>query len=99
MAKRSNADSSLAMHCAYASFDNEAGRQKGKLNLQVIILQRLRLISRFSCTKRRYGIMIGGHGHYPLPGRLFRYGTNFDFMISFQNVQYVLFFPIGDAVS
>ena len=32
----------------------------------------------------RYGIMIGDRGHYPLPGRLFRHGTNFDFMISFQ---------------
>jgi len=32
----------------------------------------------------RYGIMIGRREHYPLPGRLFRHGTNFDFMISFQ---------------
>ena len=32
----------------------------------------------------RYGIMIGDRKHYPLPGRLFRHGTNFDFMISFQ---------------
>ncbi|MDR0477904.1 MAG: hypothetical protein LBH14_08235 [Desulfobulbaceae bacterium] len=32
----------------------------------------------------RYGIMIGRRRHYPLPGRLFRHGTNFDFMISFQ---------------
>jgi len=31
----------------------------------------------------RYGIMIGNRGHYPLPGRLFRHGSNFDFMISF----------------
>ncbi len=31
----------------------------------------------------RYGIMIGGREHYPLPGRLFRHGTNFDFMFSF----------------
>jgi hypothetical protein len=32
----------------------------------------------------RYGIMIGNREHYPLPGRLFRHGANFDFMISFQ---------------
>ena len=31
----------------------------------------------------RYGIMIGNRGDYPLPGRLFRHGTNFDFMFSF----------------
>ncbi len=31
----------------------------------------------------RYGIMIGGRDKYPLPGRLFRHGTNFDFMFSF----------------
>ena len=32
----------------------------------------------------RYGIIIGNRRHYPLPGRLFRHGMNFDFMISFQ---------------
>ena len=32
----------------------------------------------------RYGIMIGGREHYPLPGRLFRHGAHFDFMISFK---------------
>ena len=32
----------------------------------------------------RYGIIIGSRKHYPLPGRLFRHGINFDFMISFQ---------------
>jgi len=32
----------------------------------------------------RYGIIIGNRKHYPLPGRLFRHGTNFDFMISFK---------------
>lgn len=32
----------------------------------------------------RYGIMLGNRKHYPLPGRLFRHGTNFDFMISFK---------------
>jgi len=32
----------------------------------------------------RYGIIIGNRKHYPLPGRLFRHGANFDFMISFQ---------------
>lgn len=34
----------------------------------------------------RYGIMIGDRKHYPLPGRLFRHGTNFDFMFSFVGV-------------
>jgi len=33
----------------------------------------------------RYGIMLGNRKHYPLPGRLFRHGANFDFMISFKN--------------
>lgn len=32
----------------------------------------------------RYGIMLGNHQHHPLPGRLYRHGTQFDFMISFQ---------------
>jgi hypothetical protein len=32
----------------------------------------------------RYGIIIGNRKHYPLPGRLFRHGTNFDFMMSFK---------------
>jgi hypothetical protein len=32
----------------------------------------------------RYGIMLGNRGHYPLPGRLYRHGTQFDFMISFK---------------
>lgn len=35
----------------------------------------------------RYGIMIGDREHYPLPGRLFRHGTNFDFMFSFVGTQ------------
>jgi hypothetical protein len=30
----------------------------------------------------RYGILLGDRKHYPLPGRLFRHGTQFDFMIS-----------------
>jgi hypothetical protein len=30
----------------------------------------------------RYGILIGEREHYPLPGRLFRHGTQFDFMMS-----------------
>jgi hypothetical protein len=33
----------------------------------------------------RYGILIGKRRHYPLPGRLFRHGQNFDFMISWVN--------------
>ena len=28
----------------------------------------------------RYGIMLGNRKHYPLPGRLFRHGTNFDLL-------------------
>ena len=32
----------------------------------------------------RYGIMLGNRQHYPLPGRLYRHGTQFDFMISFK---------------
>ena len=31
----------------------------------------------------RYGIMLGAREIYPLPGRLFRHGTNFDFLFSF----------------
>ena len=31
----------------------------------------------------RYGIMLGDRNQYPLPGRLFRHGINFDFMFSF----------------
>jgi hypothetical protein len=31
----------------------------------------------------RYGIMLGNRKHYPLPGRLYRHGAQFDFMISF----------------
>ena len=32
----------------------------------------------------RYGIMLGNRRHYPLPERLYRHGTQFDFMISFK---------------
>ena len=31
----------------------------------------------------RYGIICGDREKYPLPGRLFRHGTNFDFLFSF----------------
>lgn len=31
----------------------------------------------------RYGIMLGNRETYPLPGRLYRHGTNFDFLFSF----------------
>ena len=30
----------------------------------------------------RYGILLGARKHYPLPGRLFRHGLYFDFMLS-----------------
>lgn len=33
----------------------------------------------------RYGIILGERDTYPLPGRLFRHGTNFDFLFSFIN--------------
>ncbi len=32
----------------------------------------------------RYGIIIGNREHYPLPGRLFRHGVHFDFMMSWK---------------
>jgi hypothetical protein len=32
----------------------------------------------------RYGILIGDRQHYPLPGRLFRHGAYFDFMLSWE---------------
>jgi hypothetical protein len=31
----------------------------------------------------RYGVMLGRRRQYPLPGRLYRHGAQFDFMISF----------------
>lgn len=34
----------------------------------------------------RYGILIGNREHYPLPGRLFRHGQHFDFMLSWQSL-------------
>lgn len=30
----------------------------------------------------RYGVLLGNRKHYPLPGRLFRHGSHFDFMVS-----------------
>ncbi len=35
----------------------------------------------------RYGILIGNRKHYPLPGRLFRHGAYFDFMLSWQSFE------------
>jgi hypothetical protein len=35
----------------------------------------------------RYGIMLGHRKHYPLPGRLYRHGAQFDFMISFVGLE------------
>lgn len=32
----------------------------------------------------RYGIMLGEREHHPLPGRLYRHGAQFDFMVSFR---------------
>ena len=34
----------------------------------------------------RYGILIGNREHYPLPGRLFRHGQHFDFMLSWKKL-------------
>ncbi|ACN18050.1 conserved hypothetical protein (plasmid) [Desulforapulum autotrophicum HRM2] len=35
----------------------------------------------------RYGIFIGNRKHYPLPGRLFRHGAHFDFMLSWKGYE------------
>lgn len=35
----------------------------------------------------RYGIMLGDRSHHPLPGRLYRHGAQFDFMISFEGLE------------
>lgn len=35
----------------------------------------------------RYGIMLGNRETYPLPGRLFRHGINFDFLFSFADYE------------
>lgn len=35
----------------------------------------------------RYGILVGQREHYPLPGRLFRHGTQFDFMVSWVKLE------------
>ncbi len=35
----------------------------------------------------RYGIMLGNRQDYPLPGRHYRHGTQFDFMISFREYE------------
>lgn len=34
----------------------------------------------------RYGIILGNRKHYPLPGRLFRHGAFFDFMLSWKAI-------------
>ncbi len=35
----------------------------------------------------RYGILIGDRDYHPLPGRLFRHGQHFDFMLSWKSMQ------------
>jgi len=35
----------------------------------------------------RYGIFLGNRKYHPLPGRLFRHGAHFDFMISWKNYE------------
>lgn len=42
---------------------------------------------RFVHPYLRYGIMLGNRVHYPLPGRLYRHGAQFDFMISFEGLE------------
>lgn len=42
----------------------------------------------------RYGVMLGKRGRFPLPGRLYRHGAQFDFMISFRG-----FLPAKDELS
>lgn len=35
----------------------------------------------------RYGILLGNRARFPLPGRLFRHGLQFDFMVSWSSVK------------
>lgn len=35
----------------------------------------------------RYGVFLGARKHHPLPGRLFRHGAHFDFMISWKELE------------
>ena len=35
----------------------------------------------------RYGILIDDREHYPLPGRLFRHGQHFDFMLAWKSIK------------
>lgn len=35
----------------------------------------------------RYGIFLGARQHYPLPGRLYRHGSQFDFMLSWKGTE------------
>lgn len=35
----------------------------------------------------RYGVIMGARGKFPLPGRLYRHGGNFDFMVSFSKYE------------
>jgi len=35
----------------------------------------------------RYGILLAKRKHYPLPGRLFRHGAHFDFMLSWRGLE------------
>ena len=72
-------------------------KKKGKIIPRVIIESKINKISThdaitysYKAEKHknitpylRYGIMLGNRHHYPLPGRLFRHGTSFDFMFKF----------------
>lgn len=35
----------------------------------------------------RHGIMLGDREHYPLPGRSYRHGAQFDFMVSLKGLE------------
>lgn len=35
----------------------------------------------------RYGVFLGARKHHPLPGRLFRHGAHFDFMVSWEGLE------------
>lgn len=35
----------------------------------------------------RYGVFLGARKHHPLPGRLFRHGAHFDFMVSWKGLE------------
>jgi len=75
--------------------------ERGQWKPRVVIEAKIRRINTHDCITYshkaashkavhpylRYGIMLGEREHYPLPGRLYRHGLNFDFMISFSSTK------------